>query len=412
VIQASREYLRSQEEERHGVSPEIHEQLNIARMWMEKCEFSEARRIHVGLLEIASYKEDPVTAMEALAGLIRLAGEASDSQQAERWEHELERWMERHPRFTPPRVWYCRGALARSQNQPMKAQRFFLRYLREVRRSGGGVAGPAESREELVRAWLLLATALLQRGRRGRAAALGRVVLSELEKKPIRSLNGNVLILLGYVEEVEGRLDSAMDFYRRAHSILLAEHNWFYHLSVLYAYARIARCRGQHSQAEFYLDLVAGACTSPELATLRSSVEKERAKLDLEQIDLLVHPRRGEAVFRGRKIEFQRQFVLMDLLEALCEAHAREGADEDRGLSKKDLVEKVWSVKYRPEVHDNKLYYNINRLRRLIEVDCKDPQILLSWREGYRLALSLRIRVVRESEKSIAAGVARAATLS
>ena len=148
-----------------------------------------------------------------------------------------------------------------------------------------------------------------------------------------------------------------------------------------------------------------GACTSPELAAIRASIEAERKKLDFESVDLLVHPRRGEATFRGRKAEFARQFVLMNILEALCDAHAREGGDEDRGLSKQELVEKVWGETYRPAIHDNKLYYNINRLRRLIEPDAKDPQILLSWREGYRLALSLRVRVVREQDSVGAAQV-------
>ncbi|NDD91733.1 hypothetical protein EBZ37_06585, partial [bacterium] len=48
----------------------------------------------------------------------------------------------------------------------------------------------------------------------------------------------------------------------------------------------------------------------------------------------------------------------------------------------------------RPLAHDNKLYYNINRLRRLIEPDMKQPQYLLNWKEGYRLAPGLRVQVV------------------
>ena len=54
----------------------------------------------------------------------------------------------------------------------------------------------------------------------------------------------------------------------------------------------------------------------------------------------------------------------------------------------------VWKERYRPEAHDNKLYYNINRLRKLIEPDVRKPQYLLNWKEGYRLAPGLRIQFV------------------
>jgi DNA-binding winged helix-turn-helix (wHTH) protein len=55
---------------------------------------------------------------------------------------------------------------------------------------------------------------------------------------------------------------------------------------------------------------------------------------------------------------------------------------------------RVWKEKYRPEVHDNKLYYNINRLRKLIEPDMKHPKYLMNWREGYRLAPGLKVQFV------------------
>ena len=58
----------------------------------------------------------------------------------------------------------------------------------------------------------------------------------------------------------------------------------------------------------------------------------------------------------------------------------------ERGLSKAEIIQHVWSEPYRPEAHDNKLYYNINRLRKLIEPDVRKPQYLLNWKEGYRLA--------------------------
>jgi DNA-binding winged helix-turn-helix (wHTH) protein len=76
-------------------------------------------------------------------------------------------------------------------------------------------------------------------------------------------------------------------------------------------------------------------------------------------------------------------------LEELSQAHSsgvREGA-----LSKAEIIERVWGEKYRPDAHDNKLYYNINRLRKLIETDMKQPKYLQNWKEGYRLSPKLKV---------------------
>lgn len=72
---------------------------------------------------------------------------------------------------------------------------------------------------------------------------------------------------------------------------------------------------------------------------------------------------------------------------------AHQAGESGAGLSKAEIIQRVWKEKYRPEAHDNKLYYNINRLRKLIEPDTKHPQYLLNWREGYRLAPGLRVRL-------------------
>ena len=92
---------------------------------------------------------------------------------------------------------------------------------------------------------------------------------------------------------------------------------------------------------------------------------------------------------------------LLVILEALSEAHSRPGTDRERSLSKAELIERVWKQEYVPEAHDNKLYYNINRLRKLIEPDVRKPKYLLNWREGYRFAPGLRVRLVKPSASGL-----------
>jgi DNA-binding winged helix-turn-helix (wHTH) protein len=137
------------------------------------------------------------------------------------------------------------------------------------------------------------------------------------------------------------------------------------------------------------------AAEGPEFGLLRREIDKERTRLQDDAVDLLVDSRKCLLKTReSGKIPLGKQYVLIHILEALTNAHERAGDDMERGLSKAEIIERVWKERYRPEAHDNKLYYNINRLRKLIEPDVRNPQYLLNWKEGYRLAPGLRVQFI------------------
>jgi DNA-binding winged helix-turn-helix (wHTH) protein len=94
--------------------------------------------------------------------------------------------------------------------------------------------------------------------------------------------------------------------------------------------------------------------------------------------------------------------VLLDILKALSEAH--EAGKDGKGLTKAEIIQQVWRENYRPEAHDNKLYYNINRLRKLIEPNMKSPVFLLNWKEGYRLAPGLNVQVISSGDSQFESG--------
>ncbi len=136
-----------------------------------------------------------------------------------------------------------------------------------------------------------------------------------------------------------------------------------------------------------------------EFAYLRGTIQDERNRLESDAIDLLIDSRKCEVSTRESKgMTIGKQYVLLGILEALTDAHGKDEPDSERGLSKSEIIERVWKEKYRPEAHDNKLYYNINRLRKLIEPDMKHPQYLLNWKEGYRLAPGLKVHFVGGSK--------------
>ncbi|MCM2323943.1 MAG: helix-turn-helix domain-containing protein [Oligoflexia bacterium] len=381
--------------------------LQLGLIRSEKCELREARVAYTMAQQQAKRQGDSRGMMEALAGLLRLAGEAVDRAEMARLEAELDQLMMDHHREVPALAWYCKGAIARERNEVLQAQRYFHRYLRAVRQGGEKGAGfHLMSYEEAeARGWLMLAVTLSQRQRVGRATWLAQELLRRYEGKPLRGVQGMLELLIGNILERQNKLDESLRWYQKAHGSFLAEHNWYYHLYVLYGYARLARKQQNYAQAYWHLDLIDKAAAAPEFGLLKREIAAERDRLERDAVDLLIDSR--QCVIRTREggsVSLRKQYVLLHILEALSQAHERLGHDRERGLSKAEIIEYVWAEAYRPEAHDNKLYYNINRLRKLIEPDIKKPQYLLNWKEGYRLAPGLRIQFIGTRRSAGVAG--------
>ncbi|MGE0616461.1 MAG: winged helix-turn-helix domain-containing protein [Bacteriovoracia bacterium] len=367
--------------------------LKIAHLRMEKCELKQAQEAFLLAYFFAKKENDPRGLGEALVGILRFSGEALDESAVNYWSAELEKFMRENPDRMPSKVWYCRGAAASYRKEWKQSQREFHRYLRAVRQDQ--MLPEDEYHQSVARAYIMLANAFQQRGLVRRAQWLAERLLENYEKMRLRGINGTVYLVLGNLAERRQDYKTAMDWYQKAHAVFLEEHNWYHHLYVLYGYARVARQQQDYRQANFYLDLIEKAASMPEFGVLRRELALERKRLQKSAVDLLVDGRRGVIKTReNQEISLRKQYVLLDILKALLDAHNRQQDDPTRGLSKAQIIQKVWHERYRPEAHDNKLYYNINRLRKLIEPDARQPQYLLNWKEGYRLAPGLRVQWV------------------
>lgn len=383
-------------------APSMRELLQMAQIRTEKCELKEARESYQLAYDIAKEQSDLRVMMEALSGLLRLAGEALDTEAVKRHEQELDSMIAAYPKQVPPMVWYCKGIIARHVNDCLLSQRHFHRYLRAVRKGSSAQDTELLSHEEAIaRGWVMMAIVLWQRGRYKRSLHLVQVLLSRLESLNLRGVNGMLYQLTGSIYERQRNYDDALKWYQKAHAAFLASHSWYYHLYVLYGYARLARYQRNFSQAYWYLDLIEKASQSPEFGLLKKEIALEKSRLESDVVDLLIDSR--QCIIQTREageIALGKQYVLLHILEALSDAHHGSEADRERGLSKAEIIEKVWKEKYRPEAHDNKLYYNINRLRKLIEPDVHKPKYLVNWREGYRLAPGLKVQFIGGTSRS------------
>ena len=362
--------------------------LRLGTLLAEKCEIKEANEVLLQALDLARVAKDFKSLMEAIALLLRLAGEGLNAGTVAQWDQELDRFMAKYPKHIPAIAWYCKGAIAEKNLKYLEAQRFFHKYITVINEVDAS---------DRAKGWCMLARILLARKRYKRATWLAETLLRSYESQKIHGINGVLYLIIGRVHEEASDLDAALEWYQKAHSAFLEEHNWYSYLYVLKSYARISRLKKHYAQAYWYLELIDKAVSAPELAGLKKDVELERDRLQEDAVDLLIDTQKGMVTTRENgEVLLGKQYVLLNILEALFHAHSRDGRDQERGLSKAEIIEAVWGEPYRPEAHDNKLYYNINRLRKLIEPDVRKPRYLLNWREGYRLAPGLRVQIQHE----------------
>ncbi|MEK7690132.1 MAG: helix-turn-helix domain-containing protein [Bdellovibrionota bacterium] len=381
--------------------------LRIGQIWSEKCELKEAQAAFEHCFRKAKREGDNRSAMDAVANLLRLSVERLDQAAVLRWDAEVEKLMKMSPNHVPLSVWLCKGQAEFYRGNFLQAQRFFHRCIRQAKSKPSIKNLKSVDAEFFAKAWFAVANVLHYRGCEKRARLLAQILLSRFEKRSFRGINGFLYLLLGNIDEKEGDLKAAREWYQKSYSAFLTEHNWYYHLYVLYAFARLARHERNLPQALWYLDLIDRATQAPEFGILRREVEREKARLADDAVDLLIDSKTGVVKTRETgSVSLRKQYVLLHLLEALSKAHVSRNSDqEERGLSKADIIDSVWHESYRPEAHDNKLYYNINRLRKLIEPDFRKPKYLLNWKEGYRLAPGLKIQWIRDSVSNTKEGV-------
>ncbi len=368
------------------------ELLRLGNLFYEKCALDEAREVYRQAFELARAQGDVRDTAEALARRLRMASEARDEAEISTLDRELRSLMAHHPDQIPAMVWYCQAVLAGQRNRWRESQTHLRQYLRAV--DAELQRGLEVEPEAVARGWVMLANTFTQRGHLRRAELLLDWALREFESRSLKTINGMIYLQLGWLRLRRRDAAGAAPWFDKAHMAFLSEHNWSLHIYILYAQACLARVSSDFSKAAWYLDLLENMAKGKSFAFFREQIAVERSRLQQESVDLRVDGRKLQVHTREKSsISLGKQYVLLHILEALSEAHHRNGDDSDRALSKAQLIERVWGEKYRPYAHDNKLYYNINRLRKLIEPDMKEPQYLLNWKEGYRLAPGLRVQL-------------------
>jgi tetratricopeptide (TPR) repeat protein/DNA-binding winged helix-turn-helix (wHTH) protein len=86
------------------------------------------------------------------------------------------------------------------------------------------------------------------------------------------------------------------------------------------------------------------------------------------------------------EIPFHNKFTLMRILCLLAEMPGRE-------FSKEQLAREIWGQDYNPLRHDNNIYININRLRKLIEPNPRESRYIMNGPRGYYFNPEMKVNI-------------------
>ena len=86
------------------------------------------------------------------------------------------------------------------------------------------------------------------------------------------------------------------------------------------------------------------------------------------------------------EIPFHNKFTLMRILCLLAETPGKE-------FSKEQLAKEIWGQEYNPLRHDNNIYININRLRKLIEPNPRESRYVMNGSRGYYFNPAMKVNI-------------------
>lgn len=245
-------------------------------------------------------------------------------------------------------------------------------------------------------AWPLYgaATVLYARGRYEDALRELDKLKTLLSCKNIPELSTSALLLNSLILRNQQQLDESLKIAWQAFDSLKQQPHLGLYMHTLATLGTIFREKGDAATARIYLDLAKRSLKRTEFPRIARIVDDAIEMLgdDTVAYDLTLNLKTG-SLHESRKgeIRFDGQFLLRDLLSVFMRTALKSPS---LVLKKEDLVREVWGESYRPQSHDNKIYVNIKRLRRLIEGDEGSTEYILRGKQGYYLNPKARIFLV------------------
>lgn len=267
------------------------------------------------------------------------------------------------------------------------------RHEEAVNRFRESIQFAIESGDRSALAWPLYGTAtvLYARGRYDDAIAEIDKLRTLLDCHPIADLESSAHLLHALIARNQGRLDEALQSAWRAFEALKVHPHLVLYLHTLATLGSIYIAKKEPLPARVYLELAERSLKRSEFPRIARVVDdglKALRAIEPKSFDLRFFEESGTLIESKKgEIRFDGQHILRDLLRALLKSKGTT-------LQKEELVRQVWSEDYSPDTHDNKIYVNIKRLRRLIESEDGSTEYILRGKSGYYINPKTRVEIV------------------
>lgn len=188
----------------------------------------------------------------------------------------------------------------------------------------------------------------------------------------------------------ENNISEAWTVTRDAWDRLVGTDYWFQLCHCLATLAKIEGMRGNPQVGLTYLDLIPIRILETGSIT-RRNIELVRHKLSGDEPDLILDLSKRQILLKNKlSIDLGNQHLVIKLLSYFIK-------NQGRVISKEEIIENVWKQEYHPLRHDNKMYFTINRIRKLIEANTREPNVLLGAEGGYILSSQKRVKIQGET---------------
>lgn len=205
---------------------------------------------------------------------------------------------------------------------------------------------------------------------------------------PLTELKLTSQILNGAVLRKQGRHEQALEIFWDCYDSLREVKNLDVYCYLLYNIGSTYHSMGQFDLSRTYVQLAKRTVDPKNFKQLAKYIDKKLEELGVkpnEDFDLIFNVGSNLVTERKKgKVDFKNQFILLDLLHLFLKTPGQI-------YSKEALVKKIWTQDYDPQIHDNKIYVTIKRLRQLIEPDINKPKYIFRSKNGYFLNKGIKV---------------------
>lgn len=197
----------------------------------------------------------------------------------------------------------------------------------------------------------------------------------------------SIYIFKGLLHTSRSAFKKGFAAFESAKNIIRKHKNWYMNYIIMYHMALATKKHGSHHKARELFEYLFGQIHDSELNQLKKKTQIEIDELSSNKYDLTIDVLKRTVIERQKgAIPFKNCFLLVDILLLFSKSQGKV-------FTKEDLSNTVWNEDYNPLVHDNKIYYNINRLRNLIESKNSKTKYIMTSKEGYFLNPNVTIKI-------------------